>query len=65
MILPSRFGPAAAIAAALAILALLSIWLGAHHSLRAKLIWTAIALLVPILGPLAWFALGQERRRKP
>ena len=43
--------------------ALLSIWLGRHHSPRAKVIWTVIAFLVPILGPLGWFVLGRERRR--
>ncbi|MBA3560536.1 MAG: PLDc N-terminal domain-containing protein [Gemmatimonadaceae bacterium] len=43
--------------------ALLSIWLGKQHSVKAKVIWTAIAFAVPIIGPLSWFALGRERRR--
>lgn len=44
--------------------ALLSIWLGRHHSLKAKAIWTVISIALPILGPLGWFVLGRERRRK-
>jgi len=43
--------------------ALLSVWLGRHHSQRAKMLWTAIIVAVPLLGPLAWFTLGWERRR--
>jgi len=43
--------------------AVLSIWLGREHSVKAKVIWTAIALAVPIIGPLSWFALGRERQR--
>ena len=46
-------------------IAMLSIWLGRHHSVKAKSVWTLIAVLVPIVGPLAWFLLGRERRRKP
>ncbi|MBC7790279.1 MAG: PLDc_N domain-containing protein [Anaerolineae bacterium] len=43
--------------------ALLSIWLGRQHSVKAKLIWTAIVFVVPVLGPLSWFLLGRERRK--
>jgi hypothetical protein len=43
--------------------ALASIWLGRHHSRAAKVVWTAVAVLVPVLGPLGWFLLGRERRR--
>ncbi len=43
--------------------ALFSIWLGRRHSRKAKVIWTVIILLVPILGPIAWALLGRERRR--
>jgi hypothetical protein len=52
-------------AAALALLgaALLTIWLGPHHARKVKVIWTVIALVVPVLGPLAWFALAWERKR--
>lgn len=52
---------AAAIVTAVA--ALVSIWLGRHHSTRAKIVWTVVVLVIPILGPAAWFALGRERRR--
>lgn len=46
-----------------AALALVSIWRGRSHSVKAKAIWTAIVVLVPLLGALAWFLLGRERRR--
>ena len=52
-----------AAAAILLAAALLSIWLGRRHSGKVKVIWTAIAVLIPIVGPLAWFALGWERKR--
>jgi uncharacterized membrane protein len=53
---------ATGLAAILAAGALVSVWRGRRHSVRVKLIWTGVALLVPVLGPLAWFALGRERR---
>ena len=43
--------------------ALLSIWLSPHHARKAKVVWTAI-VLVPVLGPLGWFLLGRERKRR-
>jgi hypothetical protein len=43
--------------------ALLSIWLGRHRALRVKLIWTVLAVVVPVAGALAWFALGREGKR--
>ena len=43
--------------------ALGSIWLGRHHSRRAKIVWTIVVLALPIAGPIAWFILGFERRR--
>jgi hypothetical protein len=57
---PLWFGAAAVIAR---VSALLSIWLGRAHSTKAKLVWTVIALAVPILGPIAWFVLGRQGRR--
>lgn len=45
-----------------AVLALISIWRGRHHSPRAKLVWTIVAIVLPIVGALAWFALGHERK---
>ena len=43
--------------------ALLSIWLGRLHSPRAKTIWTVLAVVIPVFGALAWFALGRQRKR--
>jgi type VI protein secretion system component VasF len=50
------------LAAALCVAALLSIWTGRYHSTASRIVWTAVALLIPILGPVAWFLLGWERR---
>jgi len=41
--------------------ALTSIWRSRVHALRAKLIWTAVVAVLPVLGAIAWFALGRER----
>lgn len=43
--------------------ALASIWLGRHHSRSAKVVWTVVVVVVPVVGPLAWFLLGWERGR--
>lgn len=43
--------------------ALKSIWHRAGHSRKVKVIWTVIAVAVPIVGALGWFLLGRERRR--
>ncbi|MBX6330862.1 MAG: PLDc N-terminal domain-containing protein [Gemmatimonadaceae bacterium] len=51
-----------AIAVIAGVSALASVWMGRHHSTRAKVVWTVIVIVIPILGPLAWFALGRERR---
>ena len=45
-------------------IALRSIWTSRVHAARVRLIWSAVAL-VPIVGPLAWFVLGRDRRRRP
>ena len=44
--------------------ALLSIWLGRHHSPRVKVIWTVLVIFVPIVGALSWFILGHQRRKR-
>ncbi|HEX6630740.1 MAG TPA: PLDc N-terminal domain-containing protein [Gemmatimonadaceae bacterium] len=44
--------------------ALVSIWRSDLHSTRAKLLWTLIVAALPVLGALAWFPLGRERRRQ-
>ena len=42
--------------------ALTSIWRSHVHAVRAKLIWTGLVAVLPVLGAIAWFALGRERR---
>lgn len=41
--------------------ALLSIWLGRHHSRQAKVIWTVIVIVLPVVGAVGWFLLGRQR----
>jgi len=43
--------------------ALFSIWRGPFHSTKAKIVWTLIVAVLPVLGAIAWLALGHERRR--
>lgn len=45
------------------LLALASIWRSTLHSVKAKLVWTLIVAILPILGALAWFPLGREKRK--
>jgi heme A synthase len=47
----------------LAAAALISIWRGQRHSRQAKVVWTVVAVLLPILGPLGWFLLARETRK--
>lgn len=54
----------AAVALPLLGAALASIWLGRRHSRKAKIVWTIVAVVVPILGPIAWYLLGRETRRR-
>jgi hypothetical protein len=42
--------------------ALASIWRSRAHGVRAQVIWTAVVAALPVLGAIAWFALGRERR---
>ena len=51
-----------AVALALDLLALASLWRSRKHSFRAKLVWTALIALLPVLGAVAWVVLGRERR---
>jgi hypothetical protein len=53
---------AGAVALAIDLLALASLWRSRKHSLKAKLVWTAIIALLPVLGAAAWVVLGRERR---
>ncbi len=47
------------------VLALVSVWRSRAHSLKARLVWTAIVALFPVLGAVAWFVLGREKRDSP
>jgi hypothetical protein len=42
--------------------ALVSIWRSRAHGGRAKVVWTGLVAVLPLLGAAAWFALGRERR---
>ena len=46
------------------LLALASIWRSRLHSPKARIVWTLIVALLPLLGALAWFPLGRERQRE-
>lgn len=46
------------------LLALVSIWRSNLHSTKARVVWTLIVAVLPILGALAWFPLGRESRRR-
>jgi len=42
--------------------ALTSIWRSPVHARQAKVFWTALVAFLPVLGAVAWFVLGRERR---
>lgn len=46
------------------LIALWTIWLSARHSTKAKLVWTALVVVLPVLGALSWAVLGREPRRQ-
>ena len=50
------------VAVVLCVTSLISIWTGRYHSTAARIVWTIVAIIIPILGPVAWFLLGWERR---
>ena len=47
----------------LAALALRSVWKSHAHARRVKIIWSAV-VLIPLLGPIGWYILGRDRRRR-
>ena len=49
-------------ALAIDVVALASVWRSRAHSVKAKLLWTVLVALLPVLGAAAWFVLGRERR---
>lgn len=44
------------------IIAILSVWSSAASTL-SKLLWTALILILPVIGLIAWFFLGPKRGR--
>ena len=48
----------------LVIMALRSVWRSPKHARKVKIIWSAVVVLLPLVGPLAWFVLGRDRRRR-
>lgn len=59
----TRLAWAVAAAVVLLVLALVSIWHASGHSRRAKIVWTVVAVILPIVGPIAWAVAGRESRR--
>jgi len=51
------------VAVVLLVLALVSIWHASGHSRAAKIVWTVVAVILPIVGPIAWALAGREPRR--
>ena len=43
-------------------LALLAIAASRAHARKVKVIWAVIVLLLPVVGGVAWLAIGRERR---
>lgn len=59
----TRLAWIAVAAIVLLVLALVSIWHASGHSRSAKIVWTVVAVILPILGPIAWALAGRESRR--
>jgi heme/copper-type cytochrome/quinol oxidase subunit 2 len=49
----------------LMVVSLVSIWKAHAHSRRARIVWTVIAVLVPIVGPVAWLVAGRASHHRP
>ncbi|HEX6807590.1 MAG TPA: PLDc N-terminal domain-containing protein [Gemmatimonadaceae bacterium] len=59
----TRLAWIAVVAVVLLVLALVSIWHASGHSRSAKIVWTVVAVILPIIGPIAWAVAGRESRR--
>ena len=59
----TRLAWAVVAAVVLLVLALVSIWHASGHSRSAKIVWTVVAVILPIIGPIAWAVAGRESRR--
>lgn len=44
------------------LLALAAIGASRAHAPRVKVIWSVIVLALPVIGAIAWLAIGRERR---
>jgi hypothetical protein len=44
------------------LIAIVSVWSSAASTL-SKLLWTALILILPVIGLIAWFFLGPKRGR--
>ena len=53
-----------ALVAIVDLLAIAAIGASRAHAPKVKVIWSAIVLLLPVLGAVAWLAIGRERRRR-
>ena len=51
-------------AAVLLAVSLASIWRARGYSRHARIIWTVVATVLPIIGPIAWMLAGREPRRR-
>ena len=53
-----------ALVAVVDLLAIVAIAASRAHAPKVKVIWSAIVLLLPVLGAVAWLAVGRERRAR-
>lgn len=51
------------VALILDVAALISIWRRPGRDPKVRIVWTIVVALLPIVGALAWFLLGREKRR--
>lgn len=59
----TRLAWIAVVAVVLLVLSLISIWHAQGHSRKAKVVWTVVAVVLPVIGPMLWAAAGRESRR--
>ena len=61
---PAVFPLLVALVVLVDLLALLAI-VGSHaHARQVKVIWAVVVLLLPVVGAVAWLAIGREKRRR-
>lgn len=42
----------------IAILAIVDVW-RREHTMEKRLLWTVVIILLPLIGPLAWYAISR------